>query len=45
MFLSVVCMQAYTLLRDLVSPAKLKEKTFAQLTEALKKHNEPTVLE
>ena len=41
-FLSVVGMQAYTLLRDLVSPAKLKKKTFAQLTKVLKKHYEPT---
>ena len=37
-FLSVVGVQAYTLLRDLVSPAKLNEKTFEQLMEALKKH-------
>ena len=41
-FLSVVGAQAYTLLRDLVSPAKPKEKTFAQLMEVLKKHYEPT---
>ena len=41
-FLSVVGVQPYTLLRDLVSPAKPKEKTFAQLTEVLKKHYEPT---
>ena len=42
-FLSVVGMQAYTLLRDLVSPAKPKEKTFEQLTEALKKHYGPSI--
>ena len=41
-FLSVVGMQAYTLLRDLVSPAKPKDKTFKQLTEGLKKHYKPT---
>ena len=40
-FLSVGGVLAYTLLRDLVSPAKPKEKTFEQLTEALKKHYEP----
>ena len=36
-FLSVVGVQPYTLLRDLVSPAKPKEKTFDQLTAVLKK--------
>ena len=41
-FLSVVGIQAYPLLRDLVSPAKPKEKTFKQLMEVLKKHYEPT---
>ena len=41
-FLSEVGVQAYTLLRDLVSPAKPKDKTFEQLMEALKKHYEPT---
>ena len=41
-FLRVVGIQPHILLRDLVSQAKPKEKTFDQLTEVLKKHNKPT---
>ena len=41
-FLTVVGATTYTLLRDLVSPAKPKEKTFEELTVVLKKHYEPT---
>ena len=41
-FLSVVGANTYTLLRGLVAPEKPKDKSFAQLTEVLKKHYEPT---
>ena len=42
LFLSVIGANNYTLLQDLVAPAKLKEKSFEQLTEVLKNHYEPT---
>ena len=40
-FLSVVGPGPYKLLRNLVAPAKLSEKTFEQLTELLKCHYNP----
>ena len=41
-FLSVIGANAYTLLQDLVAPAKSKEKSFDQLTYVLKNQYEPT---
>lgn len=41
-FLNVVDANTYALLRDLVSPAKPKDKPFKQLTTVLMKHYEST---
>ena len=43
-FLSLIGAKTYGLLRDLVAPAKPKEKTLAELTEALRTHFEPQPL-
>ena len=40
-FLSVAGGNIYALLRNLLSPAKLQEKSFTELTAELKKHFEP----
>ena len=39
--LSVIGVKTYSLLCDLLSPANPKDKSFAQLSEALKNHFEP----
>ena len=41
-FLSVIGAEAYTTIRKLVAPAKPNEKTYDQLTQALKDHYYPT---
>ena len=43
-FLSLLGAKIYSLLRDLVAPAKLKDKTLAQLTKILQTHFEPKAL-
>ena len=40
-FLSVIGSKTYTILRSLVAPAKLTDKSFAELSAELKKHFEP----
>ena len=40
-FLSAVGAQTYSLLRDLLGPAKLKDQTFQMLADTLKDHFEP----
>ena len=43
-FLSLIGAKTYGLLRDLVAPAKPKEKTLAELTKTLRTHFEPRPL-
>ena len=43
-FLSIIGVSTYRLLHNLVSPKKLGEKSFIELTEALCKHFHPTLL-
>ena len=40
-FLSVIGGKTYSVLRDLLAPAKPREKSFGQLTRELKKHFQP----
>ena len=39
--LSVIGAQTYSLLRNLISPSLLKDKSFDEIVEVLKKHYEP----
>ena len=43
-FLNAIGAKTYTLLRDLLSPAALTDKTFKELSDALKAHFEPKPL-
>ena len=43
-FLSLIGAKTYGLLRDLIAPAKPKEKSLAELTKTLRTHFEPRPL-